>query len=433
MILSLKNLKVERIPSLPGVYFFLGPRRKILYIGKAANLRARLRGYFGAAPGEKTKLLLEEAEKIKFISTDSEIEALLEEAHAIKKLRPKYNVLWRDDKNYFFVGITKETFPRIFLTHQIQRARGKPSAREMTFIGPFVSGRALRHTLRMLRELFLYCTCRKPHARVCLSAQLTLCPGYCCEIGRTHTPRDVKAYQENIRSIVWILTGRGAALQNRLRKEIQESARRAAFERAHFLKHQLENLEKIFAHKGLIESVSLVRDTESTPTPEALGGLLGTGPVERIEGYDISMISGDAAVGAMVSFAHGIAEKGDWRLFRIKTASPTNDPGMMAEVISRRFSHPEWQFPDLIIVDGGKTQRAAARAALHKKHLAIPLAAIAKGRGRTHDTLLFGEPVRAILFTKLPEPVALYFKKIRDAAHQFVLSFHRRRRRKTLL
>ncbi|MBI2633917.1 MAG: GIY-YIG nuclease family protein [Parcubacteria group bacterium] len=442
MIFLLKNFNLDKIPRTPGLYFFIGKKDRLLYIGKAGNLRARLRSYFGTYASERTLRLIRESEKLRIQTTSSEIEALLEEAKLIKKTLPKYNILWRDDKNYFFVGITRETFPRISITHQPQKTQSyKLKAISYKYIGPFVSGRALKNTLRLLRQYFPYCTCKKPHARKCLSAHLGLCSGYCCEIGARPSEEEIRNYQRNIKNIELILSGKRKKLERELRSQIKTAIGQTDFEKAGLLKHHLQGLEKIFAHKGLLEQFPLPqKGLHPEVIFEALSSILGLEALQRIEMYDASMISGSNAVGGMVVARNGVIDKSSWRLFKIKTARPTDDPGMLAEVLRRRLSHPEWQFPDFIFVDGGKGQLNALRQVLEKTKISIPVGAISKphsrasslrGRGENYDTLLFGIPTKRISFTKLPEQVRLFLQRLRNETHRFTISFHRRRRGKT--
>jgi len=422
-----RNFRADRIPRKPGVYFFLGRNKKVLYIGKAADLRVRLRTYFGSdAPG-KTKRLVQESVALRFQPADSEITALLEEARHIKRVQPRYNVLWRDDKNYFFVGITKEKLPRIFITHQ-----PKKTARAR-FLGPFVSGRSLKNTLKLIRQSFPFCTCKTPHARTCLQAQLGLCPGFCCTAGVLTSRSEDAHYKRAIRTIMCILAGRGAALRNALKKEIEQAARRAEFEHAHELNITLRNLEKVFAHRGIIESFWIGTKARARGNPiETLEKILGIESLKRIEMYDASAISGKSAVGAMIVFEGKNPQKAEWRLFRIYQAAPDNDPAMIGELIRRRFAHPEWGYPDLICVDGGIGQFSRARKELQKRGIAIPVAALAKGTDRTREYLLFGAPPKTIDFAKLPRETALFLRRIQGEAHRFAISYHRKTRRRAL-
>jgi len=429
--LSIKSLKLDKVPTGPGIYFFLGAQGRVLYIGKAANLKARLRSYFSPARSDRWERLVKESYRLKIISTGSEIAALLQEAKFIKKLRPKYNVLWRDDKNYFFVGFTREKFPKVFLTHQPKtgfKARGNRAV----FFGPFVSGRALKNTLRLLRQSFPYCTCLKPHHRKCLSSQLGLCPGFCCEVRANFTPADEKRYRANIKRIRLVLSGKAKILEKKLKKEIGEAANRADFESALRLRQQLESLEKIFHHRGLLEVFWSPAKDEPEVIFQSLGKILGVEPLEKLEMYDVSMLSGTNAVGAMVVFSRGIPEKGSWRLFKIRGRARGNDPKMIAELIRRRFRHQEWRFPDFILVDGGKGQLAAARKVLRRLKLNIPSGAIAKGKSRRQDSLFTGR-AKQISLKSLPRQEALFLKKIRDETHRFVISFHRKRRTKSIV
>jgi len=167
--------KPKKIAGLAGVYIFRKGSEP-LYIGKAANLKKRLASYFqkGSAQPIKIRQMLEEATRLQIIKTDSEVEALIKEAELIKRYRPKYNALMRDDKTYFFVGVTREAFPKIFVTHQpVPKVRAR-------YLGPFTSGTAVQGTLKLLRRVFPYCTCKRPHKRPCLNAELGRCLGYCC-------------------------------------------------------------------------------------------------------------------------------------------------------------------------------------------------------------------------------------------------------------
>jgi excinuclease ABC subunit C len=461
--------KFERIPFSPGIYFFIGKGGKILYIGKAANLRERLRAYFSYNRSEKIIRLVNEAKKLRVQPLESEIAAILEEAKWIKKIRPKYNILLRDDKNYFFVGFTKEQFPKIFITHQpkIGSRKYEVGSRKIEYIGPFVDGRALRKVLKMIRAYFPYCTCRTPHARICLSSQLRLCPGYCCQYHevpppREAEPRKLSQYQETIAHIRSVLAGGIAPLRHVLKKKIESASAKQEFELAAKYKAGLEGLEKILSHRGFIETFSVPAQEE--PEREALQELaevLGLAlPPSRIEMYDASMISGTNAVGAMVVFLNGKPEKAEWRLFRIKNASPTNDPAMIAETIARRLRHPEWQFPDLILVDGGKAQLAAAQEAIMGRHsshypfapssrsaggriaagqarkgnrVKIAVAGIAKGPSRKNDRLLRPRNYAEMKFKSMPAKLQKLLTQIRDETHRFAISYHRKSRKGRML
>jgi excinuclease ABC subunit C len=434
---ELKKLKLERIPNSPGVYFFIGKKNKILYIGKAANLRERIRSYFLESASPKITRLRSEAKTLKILPLRSEIEALIKEASFIKHHRPKYNILMRDDKNYFFVVFTKETFPKILITHQPRRWKvGAPTEtsepkkiKNYEVLGPYVSGKALRTTLRLIRRIFPYCTCLKPHHRICLQSQLGLCPGICCRKNVTPTKEEKLSYQAAIRHIKKILKGESDSLERELKKALEEASRQKRFEEAARIRDELQGLSRILEHRGVIIPVETKETPEARSTLEALQKILGMEAFPyRIECYDASVLAGTHAVGAMTSFKNGVPDTSAWRLFRMRKKAKPNDPAQISEMIARRLKHREWELPQLIIVDGGQAQYNAAWRAVRQEKLKITIAAIAKGKPQ-HDRLLWGKPSRRIDFKNLPPPVRNFLLRLRDATHRFALSYHRRRRR----
>ena len=173
---------IKKAPLHPGVYRFYDSKGWVLYVGKAANLRQRLQSYFRATPKEgHIQAMLEEASRVDWQETSSEIEALIVESQFIKKEKTRYNILMRDDKQYASLAVTKEKFPRLYITHQkppfIKTPRGEI---QVTYIGPFTDGLALRSTLAYLRRIFPFCTCKQFHDRFCLNYHIGKCLGYCC-------------------------------------------------------------------------------------------------------------------------------------------------------------------------------------------------------------------------------------------------------------
>ncbi|MDP3727363.1 MAG: GIY-YIG nuclease family protein, partial [bacterium] len=262
----------KKISNSPGVYIFRKGTTP-LYIGKAANLRQRLGSYFAKAEGRTPKIerMLAEATRVETIETASEIEALIKEAELIKKCRPKYNLLMRDDKSYFYVGVTKEPYPRIFISHQPGRQRkaysgkrierdGRLSAKRYPlsarYIGPFTSGGTLRVTLKLLRRIFPYCTCMRPHTRPCLNAEIGRCAGYCCspsqlfagkKLGGQTIKRTRAQYRKGIQNIVAVLSGERSRLVGRLKREMREAVKRERYEEAARLRDAVFGLEDVFA------------------------------------------------------------------------------------------------------------------------------------------------------------------------------------------
>jgi excinuclease ABC subunit C len=425
-----KKIYPNKIPALPGLYFFKSAKGKILYIGKAADLRARVRSYFSGPQTQKVNLLLRESRVIKIAPLASEVEALVKEAAFIKKHKPKYNVLLRDDKNHFFVCFTNENFPRIFITHQPKRFRN------CSMLGPFVSGRALKTTLRLLRKIFPYCTCAKPHHRVCLTAQLGLCPGYCCQKSYLENARNAalgarRAYAKQISAIKKILGGRGSELQKQLEANLEAAASEKRFEGAARIRDQLQGLKRVFEHRGLFLEMepNTLKNDPGLSALQGLARILGlAGSPRRIEFYDASILSGTGAVGGMTAWQNGKPDKSSWRLFRMRrfASRQVNDPAQIAEMLNRRFLHREWKLPNLILVDGGMTQYNAAKAAIQQANLKIALAALTKGKPRNNRLLWNG---KIISFSKLPPDVARLLMRIRDTTHRFSLGYQRKQRK----
>lgn len=417
---------LPKVPSGSGVYIF--KRRNIsIYIGKAANLKKRLASYFRKNAGGKVRRLLGEATKLEWIETESEAEALIKEAELIKKYRPKFNILMRDDKSYFYVVTTKDKFPRILVVHKtalVDKKWGRA-------IGPFTSGSALRATLKLLRRIFPYCTCKRPHKRPCLNTQIGRCPGYCCiKSQESRQKRDppaaarIREYGENIKRIIAILSGRKKRLVSQLKKEMWFASREQAYERAAKLRDQIEGVQNIFSHASIVDVWS------STPNrmdwvriEERIREMLGAkGRVSRVEGYDISNISGTSATGSMVVFIDGLPAKSEYRKFKIKTVAGANDVAMHREVIRRRLAHAEWPYPDLMLIDGGKPQLNAILAEMSSPRIGV--AALAKRK----EELYTEASARPVRLDSLPAPVMHFFQRVRDESHRFAKKYHHKLR-----
>ncbi len=349
LIAVIKNPK--NIPTTSGVYFFKNPKGKILYIGKAANLKNRLVFYLKKnITNTRIASMLQQAVKLAWQETDSEVEALILESRSIKKHRPPFNILMRDDKQYFYVVFTKEKFPKIFLTHQPLTLPHK------TLIGPFTDGTALKTTLKLLRKTFPYCTCKEKHNNYCLNYHLDNCPGFCClKVDQSQT-KDKKSYQKNIRSIKDILSGKRMSLSKKMEKEMQQAAKENDFIKAIAIRNKLRELKWIFENAKIIKQLE-----EKDKTLKEVQNFFGL-PVlpRRIEAFDISNIQGQFAVGAMAVFTDGqpyMAEspgfrpdKSQYRKFKIKHTRSGGDIAMLKEILSRRLKHREWPLPDLIII-----------------------------------------------------------------------------------
>lgn len=454
--------KVKGAPKNPGVYIFRS-KKEVLYVGKAANLRNRLKSYLKITDA-KTQSLDEEATKLDYISLRSEIEALIEESRLIKELRPKYNILWRDDKSYLYAAFTKEKFPKIFITHK------NPKAKQLKFktelVGPFTDNGALRLVMKLLRRYFPYCTCLRPHFRDCLNAQIGKCLGFCCQksslILRSSDKGagDSKTYQKNIRMIKIILRGQSQEVKIRLPQNDPNGRISTSWQSKKLLEilsegKEREALEKIFEHKEFIAaepvasrkqrafapaanaaSLSAISRSENNDNERTKRNRLRDVPanqpsplltnIQKVECYDISNFAGKEAVGAMTSLVKkdGVwqADKNSYRKFKIKLSPTRDDPRMMYEVVSRRLKHPEWPYPDLIIIDGGITQYRAALKAQSE----VPEA-------KNIKITAYPKPQKTLLgWPNAPEEILKLAERAIYQTHNFVIRYHRKVRQKAL-
>lgn len=431
------SLQIQNAPQEPGVYRFFDASGSLLYIGKAMNLNARLASYLRvhALPAPKQRMM-ERARTVKVEIRESDIDALIREASLIKTHRPPFNVLMRDDKNYTYVAITKEEFPRVFVTHQpVDTIKKSTTTRGIKIknvpselIGPFTDGLAIRTAVRLLRKIFPYCTCapHKRHTRACINAQIGKCPGICCAPSASITAAQKRAYQKNIQRIRAVLLGKHRALRASLARDMKRASNIRAYERARELRDQIHGLDRIFAHKNYVQ-----RDT-MTDRAKALRVLmdllkLPEAPT-RIEGFDISNIQGTHPVGSMVVFIDGRPEKSEYRKFTIKTVPQANDPAMMKEMLTRRLLRTDWPRPDVLLIDGGITQIGAAIAAAKSVGSDVPIISIAK-----KEEKLFRAKALPKKLSEISPDLLRLLQHIRDESHRFAISFHRATRSKKLI
>jgi excinuclease ABC subunit C len=427
----LSKEKTSKLPKKTGVYCF--KEKEILYIGKATSIKERVKNHF-QQPGYKDYLFLDKAKKIGYIKTGSEIEALILEANLIKKYQPKYNVIWKDDKNYFFVGITKEDFPRIFITHQ-KKFKVQSLKFKVEYVGPFVDGKALKQTLKVLRKIFPYRSCYKIQNRPCLWYHLNRCPAPCLLKSKfiKEIPLDSlkikEISQQNAKNLIKILKeGKNPVLKD-LKKEMKILTKNRNFEEAAKIRDKIEALERIIENAKIFEVKAEFK--EWPEIEEKLKGILKTKKkISRIEAYDVSNIQGKMATGSMVTFIDGKADKNFYRHFKIKIEGKPNDIAMLKEILSRRFNHPEWPFPDLILIDGGKSQlNVAVKCKMQNpKCKMIKVMALAK---RKNELFIEGQK-NPILLKNLPREIFNLILQLRDEAHRFAISYHKKLRKKKL-
>lgn len=350
----MSNIEIDQLnlPDTPGVYFFLGEKKEILYIGKATSLKDRVRSYFGpdliATRGPLLVEMVFKAKDIQWQETDSVLEAMLLEVELIKKHQPYFNTKEKDNRSFLLVGITDEAFPRVvtfrkkdLLDPSVSLLRTIDYQLSTSF-GPYPRSSQLKTALKIIRKIFPYRDekCTPNQTKGCFNYQIGLCPGVC--VGRVSE----KEYARTIRHIELFLSGKKKVLVETLTREMNALAKKQEFEEANKIKHTLFALEHI-------QDVALIGD-DSVPTMGALGKPF------RIESYDVAHTSGKDVVGVMTVVVNGEVEKSEYRKFKL-SVEKNDDVGALKEILTRRLTHTEWQAPDLVVVDGGKAQLRVAR------------------------------------------------------------------------
>lgn len=348
--------KLKALPSSPGVYFHKNSGGEIIYVGKAAVLKNRVRQYFHNTPKDpKTSALVAEIADTDWIVVDTEMDALFLESEMIKRYMPKWNILLRDDKTVSYVRIdTRSEIPYVSITRQ-------PLGDNARYIGPFYAKGIVEKALRILRKVFPYYD--KPYdGKKTLNTDLGLTPGI--EIGKTTS----KEYRKNLNSLIRYLEGDRKKLLKDLEKEMNTASALQNYEEAAKLRNQLLGLQEL--RKKIVFSDKEFLNISSDQALRDLQKLLGLKkPPRRIEGYDISHISGTNAVASMVVFTNGVSDRSEYRKFKIKE-SKNDDYANMREVISRRLKHLNtWGRPDLIILDGSIGQINAVKDLLDVEHI----------------------------------------------------------------
>lgn len=334
--------KLSKLPTAPGVYFHKNAAGEIIYVGKAAVLKNRVRQYFQKSVKDvKTQALVREIADTDWITVETEMDALFLESEMIKRYMPKWNILLRDDKTVSYVRIDmKSEVPYVSFTRN-------PVDDGATYIGPFYGKAAVEKAVRTLRRIFPYYV--KPYTgKKTLDTDLGLTPGI--EVGKS-TPKD---YKRNLRKLIRCLEGGRESLIRELEKTMAKQAEAGNYELAAEARDQIRGLKEL--QKKIVFSDKEFLDISSDQALKQLQDLLGLKrPPRRIEGYDISHQSGENTVGSMVVFINGTAARSEYRKFKIRS-SKNDDLKSLQEVISRRLKHAEWGLPDLVIVDGGEGQ-----------------------------------------------------------------------------
>lgn len=397
--------QINILPQDPGVYIFRNSRKKILYIGRATNLRSRVRSYLASdLLRRRGPIIVEAVENTSNVEgrvTDSVLEALLLEAVLIKKHQPQYNSKEKSGTSFLFVVVTKERFPRVTIVRQSDLESSTDPHTIKYFFGPFPLGGQLRDAMRIIRKIFPFRDrCIIPEkgkeGRLCFNAQLGLCPGVCA---RKMSQRE---YAGRIRTIALFMSGKKNAAVNHLMRQMRLVTKKQEFEKANSLKHTLQSLRHI-RDVGLIKRDVLQQEDEF-----------------RIEGYDISHTAGSELVGVMCVAVNGEMCPHEYRKFIIRNAIPGDDVGALAEMLSRRLGHREWGFPDLVVVDGGRGQYNRAVSLITERGLSIPVVGVVKDERHQPQSI-----IGSVVHRRKHEDIIL---KINAESHRHAISWHRKRR-----
>ena len=406
--------KLQKLPLTPGIYFHKNEAGEIIYIGKAANLKNRVRQYFQASRyrDPKTNLLVNEIADVDWIEVETEADALFLEAEMVRRYMPAYNILLRDDKSLLYVRIDyKSDYPTVTLIR-------RPLDDGAKYFGPYMNGLALKKALRYLRRAFPYAIGRSSgRKRVSLHYHLGLDPGL--EEGRT----SLAAYRANLRKLMQYLRGERVALVRSIESEMNKAARAKDFEKAATLRNQLFSLKEL--NRQVLFSDRELLDASKDQALVELAELLNlASPPRRIEGFDISHIQGSDSVAAVVVFINGVPAKTNYRKFKMRTAG-NDDFAHMREAITRRFraeNVKKWGLPDLLLIDGGKGQLSTAMSALGLAGFTkVPAIGLAK---RFEDIVVPKDGTFEVFRLSPSSHLVKLLQRIRDESHRFAISYH---------
>lgn len=431
------RLRVKTFPTGPGLYFMKGSGDKVLYIGKAKNLRSRVASYFQpggeitTARGPKIAEMISKVQSVDFLETETEVDAVLKEARLIKDIRPAYNSDLVDDKTFPYLEITTgDDFPRVHITR-------KPRPEGSRLFGPFAGAKDLRQVMVELQKIFRFRTCtldikeddaKRRFFRPCILYSIKQCSAPCAD------KIDRSEYKKSIADFAKFLRSKRSTVLRDLKKRMAKAAQAFEYEKAAMFRDRIRLIERL-DRRGIPEEDVQPEVFAADPT-EALMRLRdllqSAEPVRIIEGIDVANISGAEAVGSLVKFIDGRPFKSGYRRFKIKTVKSIDDYAMIAEVVKRRYKYAlrgEELWPDLVLIDGGQGHLHAAEAALREmKAPPVKVASIAK---KEEHVYLQGNSMPL----KLPahSPTLKLLQYVRDEAHRFAQHYHHILRRKTML
>lgn len=441
------KIKNNELPDKPGVYLMKDEHEAVIYVGKATSLKRRVRQHFERPHNNLIEEMTRLVREIDYIEKPTALEALILEANLIKLYWPKYNTEQKDDKSFMYLAITDEEYPRPLLVRGGQLGIGKTIAgvptnwgqgslgslrkggvlaishgveetglRYKHLFGPYTSARSLRVALELIRKIIPWSTCTPGQKRACFYVHIKQCPGVCVRMV------SASDYRHTIGDLVRFFEGKKESILKDYRRRMERAAKAMQFEEAALWRNKVYALEHIqdvaVLSKDEDDETSLSSKVSITPLNATDQTIFG-----RIEGYDISHVSGTSTVASMVVFERGAPNKGEYRKFRIKTVEGANDVASIQEVLRRRFTHAEWRRPNLLMIDGGVPQVHAAQTVLDELDIHIAIVGIAKGPERKRNDLIF--TTNDLALSEACERHHAVLEQVRDEAHRFAITYHR--------
>ncbi len=426
--------QINLLPNQPGTYIYKNLKQQIIYIGKSINIKNRVKSYFinPRLLGPKTNQLVKNILKIEYISTDSEIEALLLESKLVKRYKPYFNIALKDDKNFKYIkilngnyrkkyGITKTINHDLWPAITSERKITDPNA---LYFGPFPDGTTITSVLRILRKIFPWCKYQSRHELVrykkpCFYSQIRLCPGICDK------QTSLKQYWQIVDQLIMLLELKKNNLLENLSIKMSKASIQEDFEKASEIRDTITKinyiLQEFHVADDYFQNPNLRQDTRSDEISSLLSLLnlkIDKEIVQiKIEGYDISNLGSRNTVASRVTFIGGEPDKSLYRRYKINLQKLPDDYAAIREVINRRFkSKIVFEFPDLILIDGGKGQLRSALESLKSQNIDIPIIGIAKKFETiiSYDSKQFHE----IRLNK-NYPALKLIQRIRDESHRF--------------
>ncbi|HLB56399.1 MAG TPA: excinuclease ABC subunit UvrC [Coxiellaceae bacterium] len=439
------------VPSTSGVYRFLDSHKKIIYVGKARNLKKRIASYFRTnLSDKKTAAMMQHVSHLEFAITADEDQALLLECHLIKELHPKYNILMRDDKSYPYLLLSADEFPRLDYYRGKKSADGKKTKKEKgRYFGPYPSAGSVRDNLAIIQKLFQLRSCNNiffnNRSRPCLQYQINRCTAPCVKYVTKEN------YGKQVENATLFLEGKNKEMLRAIKLQMETASKNQDYETAAHLRDVLFRLKKLQVSRQVASvaasrewiSIPIVAEkfsstTEKNPLTILQNALNLPNLLERIECFDISHTMGESTKASCVVFGADGAIKNSYRQFNIDNITKGDDYAAMRQVLTRRYTRLKTEnksLPDLIIIDGGKGQLRIAAEVLENLQISgVILLGVAKGVTRkagVEKLIVWGRDKNISLSTD--DPARLFIQRIRDEAHRFAITAHRKARSKNSL